>query len=214
RVAQLSSDHIWLWSRGYDGGGPHAELLRRIVHWLMKEPELDERAFDVRVNKDQITVKKQSFGKSEETISVQMPGGEVNLATLKLNEQDDTLSYRTTAQELGIYAFQDVQGMRKFAIIGDINPPELSGVITTPDLMAPLIKASGGTSIWIADTPHPTIRSYKKTHNYGEKDWLALRQNGDFTIMRVKDIALLSEWLSLLILFSALLFLWWKEGQN
>ena len=49
RVALLLSDQIWLWSRGHDGGGPQAELLRRTAHWLMKEPELEEEALTARV---------------------------------------------------------------------------------------------------------------------------------------------------------------------
>lgn len=213
RVAQLSSDHIWLWSRGYDGGGPHAELLRRIVHWLMKEPDLDERAFDVHVNKDQVTIEKQSFGKSEETMSMQTPDGKSRLITLKENTQG-MLFHKLKAETLGIYAFEDVQGMRKFAIIGDINPPELDGVITTPKLMQPLIELTGGTHIWLSDTPRPSLRAYKKALRYGGSDWLALRHNDDFTVTRVKDIALLPEWASLLALLCALLLLWWKEGRS
>ncbi len=212
RVAQLSSDHIWLWSRGFDGGGPHAELLRRIVHWLMKEPELDERAFNVRVNKNQITIEKQSFGENEETLSMQTPDGETQLITLKENAQG-MLVNKMQVENLGIYAFEDVQGMRKSAIIGDINPLELDGVITTPEIIQPLIKSTRGTYIWLSETQQPTLRSSKKARSYGGSDWLSLRQNGDFTVTRVKDIALLPEWASLLLLFSALLFLWWKEGR-
>ena len=44
RVALLASDHAWLWNRGYEGGGPQLELLRRLAHWMMKEPELEEEA--------------------------------------------------------------------------------------------------------------------------------------------------------------------------
>jgi hypothetical protein len=212
RVAQLSSDHIWLWSRGFDGGGPHAELLRRIVHWLMKEPELDERAFNVHVNKNQIIIEKQSFDKNEETLSMQTPDGETSLITLKKNTQD-ILVHKMQAENLGIYAFEDVQNMRKSVIIGDINPLELDGVITTPEIMQPLIKSTGGTYIWLSETQHPTLRASKKAQRYGGSNWLALRQNEDFTVTRVKDIALLPEWASLLLLFSALLFLWWKEGR-
>ncbi len=213
RVAQLSSDHIWLWAQGFDGGGPHAELLRRIVHWLMKEPELDERAFNVSVNKDQITIEKQSFGKDEETMSVRNPDGEVELIALKKNAQN-MLVHKMTAKSLGVYAFEDVQGMQKSVIVGDINPLELEGVISTPDIMRSLVEATGGTHIWLNDTPDPVLRASRKARRYGGSNWLALRQNGDFTVSRVKDITLLPEWLSLLILFSSLLFLWWKEGRG
>jgi hypothetical protein len=44
RVAMLLSDHGWLWARGFEGGGPHVALYRRIAHWLMQEPSLEEEA--------------------------------------------------------------------------------------------------------------------------------------------------------------------------
>ena len=213
RVAQLSSDHIWLWSRGYEGGGPHAELLRRIVHWLMKEPELDERAMTVRVNQDTITVKKQGYGKSEENIAMTLPNDETELVTLKA-DKDGVLTYKHKAKDLGIYAFEDVNGTRKFAIVGNLNPPELSGVITTDKHLKPLIEASGGTTIWLDDVPKPKISASSSARRYGGSNWLSLKQNNDFTVTGVRDIALLPEWMTLLILLSLLLLLWWREGQN
>ncbi|MEM6306563.1 MAG: glutamine amidotransferase, partial [Pseudomonadota bacterium] len=44
RVALLASDHAWLWDRGFEGGGPQRELLRRLAHWMMQEPDLEEEA--------------------------------------------------------------------------------------------------------------------------------------------------------------------------
>jgi hypothetical protein len=44
RIALLASDQAWLWDRGFEGGGPQAELLRRLAHWMMGEPELEEEA--------------------------------------------------------------------------------------------------------------------------------------------------------------------------
>ena len=49
RVAELLSDHAWLWARGFEGGGPQAELLRRLAHWLMKEPELEEERLSATI---------------------------------------------------------------------------------------------------------------------------------------------------------------------
>ena len=40
RVGLMLSDHGWLWARGFEGGGPHVDLYRRLAHWLMKEPDL------------------------------------------------------------------------------------------------------------------------------------------------------------------------------
>ena len=61
RVALLASDHAWLWSRGFDGGGPQADLLRRVAHWLMKEPELEEEALFAKVDGDRILIERRSL---------------------------------------------------------------------------------------------------------------------------------------------------------
>ncbi|MBC7477468.1 MAG: hypothetical protein H7317_05150, partial [Pseudorhodobacter sp.] len=42
RIAVLASDQAWLWGRGFEGGGPQLELLRRLAHWMLKEPDLEE----------------------------------------------------------------------------------------------------------------------------------------------------------------------------
>src|SRR5260370_12046233 len=60
RTALLLSDQIWLWSRGHEGGGPQAELLRRTAHWLMKEPELEESALTARVEHGTLSVEPRS----------------------------------------------------------------------------------------------------------------------------------------------------------
>ena len=215
RVAQLSSDHIWLWSRGYDGGGPHAELLRRMVHWLMKEPELDERTLDVRVHKNTITVQKQNYAKNaEETLAMTTPDGEHNILTLKADGKG-LLSHKFEAQQLGVYMFEDTNATRKFAIIGDLDPPELRGVKTTAEMFAPLVTASRGTTIWLDKTPKPTVTVLSQNaRRFGGSDWLGLRQNNDYTVTGVKEPPLLPAWVILLTLLSALIALWWREGKR
>lgn len=214
RVAQISSDNIWLWSRGYKGGGPHAELLRRIVHWLMKEPELDERALDIIIRKHDITVRKRNQMKvSEESIAVTLPNGEHITANLIDNGQG-FLEYKHHAEQLGIYAFEDVNGARKFAIIGDLNPPELRGVKTTPEKLSSLVAASHGTTIWLNKTPTPKVSVSKNAHRFGGSNWLSLKRNNDHTVTSVKDIPILPEWIILVSLLAALLLLWRREGQS
>src|SRR5205814_718168 len=58
RVAMLLSDHGWLWARGFEGGGPQTELLRRIAHWLMKEPDLEEEALSGRQDQSQLVIER------------------------------------------------------------------------------------------------------------------------------------------------------------
>lgn len=213
RVAQMSSDHIWLWSRGYDGGGPHAELLRRIVHWLMKEPELDERAIDINVYKNRITVSKRAYDKDEEVIALTRPNGEPETITLKRNERG-LLFHEMTVDRPGIYIFEDTNRTRKFAIVGDINASERHEIKTTEDVLKPLVEATDGATIWLERSPEPDVLQAGFGGNFGGSGWLALRQNNDFSVTGVRDIPLLPNWLTLFALLCALVFVWWREGQN
>ncbi len=213
RVAQIASDHMWLWSRGYDGGGPHAELLRRVVHWLMKEPELDELALDVTVRKNTITISKQNHKNvSQETVSLTLPDGTNQEIILKDNK-NGLLQYKYNAQQLGIYIVEDANNFRKFAIIGDVNPLELRGIKTSPAKFAPIVKASHGSVIWLSQTPKPKVISSKSNTRLGGNNWVALKSNEDYAVTGVKNIALLPKWLMLFILLSSIILLWWKEGR-
>jgi hypothetical protein len=70
RVAQFLSDHMWLWSRGFEGGGPQAELLRRVAHWLMREPDLEEEDLRASVVGGQLEVVRRSLAQDLPEIEV------------------------------------------------------------------------------------------------------------------------------------------------
>ncbi|MGB0719092.1 MAG: hypothetical protein ACPGRX_01375 [Bdellovibrionales bacterium] len=218
RVAQIASDHIWLWSRGYRGGGPHAELLRRVVHWLMKEPELDEKALDITVDGQSIRVRSRDSAAESLPLAMTKPDGSHEDIVLK---RDETGFLQTTIQadQLGIYAFSSGIGTAdaqlRFAVIGENNPPELRDVLTTPDILAPLIKASGGGALWLDDTPNPAIRRLSQgVKNYAGGGWIGLRDNNDFTVKSVKSLPLLPPFAWFGLIASALLFMWWREGRQ
>src|SRR6185437_1706297 len=82
RVAQLLSDQMWLWTRGFEGGGPQAELLRRVVYWLMKEPDLEENDLRATVEGNRLVVTRQSLEKDDRPVQVTGPDGK--LQTLNL----------------------------------------------------------------------------------------------------------------------------------
>ena len=64
RVAEILSDQTWLWARGFEGGGPQAELLRRLAHWLMKEPELEAESLSAAVADGEIVVTRRTMAKT------------------------------------------------------------------------------------------------------------------------------------------------------
>src|ERR1700704_3709448 len=81
RVALLLSDHIWLWARGFEGGGPHIDLLRRLSHWLMKEPDLEEEALRLSVRGRDLTVQRQTMADSVDEVTLTMPSGKTQTVT-------------------------------------------------------------------------------------------------------------------------------------
>jgi predicted Rdx family selenoprotein len=214
RVAQIASDHIWLWSRGYEGGGPHAELLRRIVHWLMKEPELDERALDIQVDGMNITLKSRDYKQQNTSVTMTSPNGDTQILKLE-KSAGGFLETRIKADQIGIYSFDDTYGEIRYGIVGDLNPPELEGVISTPEVIAPLTQASGGGIIWLDDTPKPDIRFLNAGRgSYAGNSWIGLQRNREYSIQGVRQIPLMSEWFLLLMLGTALAFTWWYEGRR
>ncbi len=212
RVAQLASDQIWLWSRGFEGGGPQAELLRRLAHWLMKEPELDENALDVKVQGEQIVVRKRNIGGGPVPLAATLPDGTRRNITL---EPEDVQWLETTvaASQLGVYSFDDGQ-QKRYAIVGDLNPPELREVVATPEKLAPMVKASRGGSFWLESTPHPDIRFISGGGSFAGSGWAGLRMNNDYNVTGVSDKPFFPPWAALLLLVFICTAVWWREGRS
>lgn len=213
RVAQIGSDHIWLWSRGFEGGGPHAELLRRTVHWLMKEPELDERALKIQIDDNSIRIRSRDTQADTMTITMTKPNGENEEITLS-REDNGFLEKTITADQLGIYAFSDASGQKKFVILGEQNPPELRDVLTTEEKFLPLIQDSKGGVVWLEDTPKPSIRSFSNSSRYAGANWIGLKSNNAFTVKSVESKPVLPAWAWLLILGGFIITAWWREGRS
>ena len=142
RVALLLSDHIWLWARGYEGGGPHLDLLRRMSHWLMKQPDLDEEALRLQVQGHDLVVLRQTMADSVTPVTVTSPSGATRELTLSAGEPG---TWRATipANELGLW--QATDGTLKALInVGPTNPKEFSEVTSTTETLKPLAQATGG----------------------------------------------------------------------
>ncbi|MFN3827092.1 MAG: hypothetical protein ACK4NR_05630 [Micavibrio sp.] len=212
RVAQLASDQIWLWSRHYQGGGPQTELLRHLAHWLMKEPELEENALSVTLDGQNMLVRRRSLHPAPLDVTVTAPDGKQT--TLTLQPQDNGyLESLVSADQLGIYTFDD--GMQeRFALVGDLNPPELTGVRTTDALLAPAVQASGGSIQWLTDKPTPELRFINNGKVFGGSQWIGLKSNNSYQVTGVKDTPLLPDWVYVLLLMALLAGSWWFEGRR
>src|SRR4051812_37506783 len=175
RVALLLSDHIWLWARGYEGGGPHLDLLRRLSHWSMKQPDLEEEALRILVRGRDITVQRQTMADAAEEVTLTSPSGKTRM--LALTETMPGV-WRSTieANELGLWRANDSK-LAALANVGPANPREFAEVTSTLDIVAPLVNATGGTATRIEDGSGvhvPRLLGVRGDTFHGD-DWLGLK---------------------------------------
>jgi hypothetical protein len=215
RVAQMMSDNIWLWARGYDGGGPHAELLRRVAHWLMKEPELEENDLKARVRGNRVEVERRAIDPVSTPVRVQGPDDfstELRLTDSRGGRQSAVF----VAEKPGLYRLTD--GERStLAAVGAVNPAETADVRTTDKLMRPATEASGGQIAWLQDGV-PELRRVRPGRDLGgqisaTRNWIGFRANGDYVVAGVAQTPLMPGLLTFLAALTLLLIAWRREGR-
>lgn len=215
RVAQMMSDNIWLWARGYDGGGPHAELLRRVAHWLMKEPELEENDLKARVRGNRVEVERRAIDPVSTPVRVQGPddfAAELRLTDSRGGRQTAVF----VAERPGLYRLTD--GERStLAAVGAVNPTETADVRTTDKSMRPVAEASGGQIAWLQDGV-PELRRVRPGRDMGgqisaTRSWLGFRANGDYVVAGVVQTPLMPGLLTFLAALTLLLIAWRREGR-
>ncbi len=189
RVAELLSDEMWLWTRGYEGGGPQAELLRRVVYWLMKEPDLEENDLRAAVEGNRLVVTRQSLEPDDRPVTVTGPDGVPH--TLKLTPAGGGRSTGALpVTESGLYRASD--GTRTaLAAAGALSPIELADVRTTDEKVKADVAATGGSIHWVGPGPIPDLRRVEAERSAGGRDWMGLRANGDYVVTGMKETPLL-----------------------
>jgi hypothetical protein len=216
RVAQLMSDHLWLWNRGIDGGGPQPELVRRVAHWLMKEPDLEEEALRATSVGGRIEVTRRTLATTFPPVTMTAPGTPPNggaTRTLELRQIAPGLGQAVIdVDKPGLYRFDDGT-LRTVAAVGNPDPLEFSDVRATDQKLKPLVEASNGTTMWLADHPDPDVRSVRPGRAAGGSDWVGLRRNEGYTVAGINQTPLLPGILVALAFLVALGSAWWREGR-
>ena len=167
RVALLLSDHIWLWARGYEGGGPYTDLLRRLAHWLMKEPDLEEEMLKATSRGQTLTLERRSIKDDIEPVTVTAPSGKEE--TVTLDKAEPGLWRKSmTAGEQGVYRISSGK-LASVVTVGNANAKELSAVTATDAALSPhpqrdrrrqlLARAQPGRRVAIATHRHGARRS-------------------------------------------------------
>ena len=215
RAALLLSDQIWLWSRGHDGGGPQGELLRRIAHWLMKEPELEETALLARIERGQLTAERRSTEDAPPPpLTVTDPAG-AQTTLLPTPQRPGRAVGSIEAAAPGVWSVTD--GTRTaFAASATANPPEIADLRATATLLAPQVRATGGSVHWLDDPRQPAgspaLRRTEPGREAGGTGWIGLQRRHDHVVTGIATTPLLPAWLALPLILGLALMAWRREG--
>jgi hypothetical protein len=214
RVALLLSDHIWLWARGYEGGGPHLDLLRRMSHWLMKQPDLDEEALRLQIQGKDLIVLRQTMADNVAPVTVTSPSGATREVTLSAS---DPGTWRSTmpASELGLW--QATDGTLKALInVGPTNPKEFSEVTSTIEMLKPLSQATGGDTRRVVDGSSidlPRIVPVRATSIFRGDGWMGVKMRDASVVKGVGVLPMFAGLIGLLLLLGAFAATWVREGR-
>ena len=211
RVAQLLSDQMWLWTRGFEGGGPQAELLRHVMYWLMKEPDLEENDLRATVEGNRLMITRQSLKPDDSPVQVTDPRGKTQKLTLSPQAGGrSTASLPVT--ESGLYRITD--GKRTaLAAAGALNPVELADVRTTDAKVKADVEKTGGGIYWVGPGTIPDARRVDSDHSAAGRGWMGFRANGAYTVTGVKETPLLPGLVALLLALGAFILAWRREGR-
>ena len=191
RTAQLSSDQIWLWARGFEGGGPQAELLRRIAHWLMKEPALEENLLKAHVVGDILHIERRSIEPGKFSVKIFTPNGSVNQHVLR-EGKGGRYSAAVPVDEVGLYRISEKSRV-VMAAAGPLNSLEITDVQSTEKRLLPLTKATGGTVRWLSDGT-PDIRLIPASRKPYGRSWLGLVSNENYEVTGIKLTRFYQVW--------------------
>ena len=214
RVALLLSDHIWLWARGFEGGGPHIDLLRRLSHWLMKEPDLEEEALRLAARGRDLTIQRQTMSDTVSDVTLTAPSGKTRRLTLSPTEPG---VWRSTIEvnELGLWRATDGT-LNALANVGPPNPREFTEVTSTTEVLAPLANATGGDVVRVeaaSGTHVPRILAVRSSDTFKGDDWLGLRIREASVVRGIGVLPIFAGLIGLLLLIGSLAITWLREGR-
>ncbi|MFN4142618.1 hypothetical protein [Aestuariivirga sp.] len=210
RVAQLLSDQGWLWARGFEGGGPQTELLRRIAHWLMKEPDLEEEALEGRQSGGNLVIERRTMADEAEPVTVTLPSGKTGKAELR-EISPGRFQASIPITEAGLHRLTDGK-LDAVAAAGSADAREMSSLVATTEILAPAAAATGGSVQWLEDGM-PQLVKVDAGRQMAGSGWMGLRSNDEHRVLAVSDTPLFATLLSLAVLLLGLGAMWYREGR-
>lgn len=213
RVGMLMSDQIWLWASGHDGGGPFAELIRRMVHWMMKEPELEERRLSIQTEGGKASVELRTLLDTAPPLEIETPEGD-KLRPNWVNRGPGTFSAEAPIDQLGIYRARS-GGLEAISLNGPANPREYADLTSTAEILEPVARATGGGVVRLneAGANLPEIRRIGNQRAASGNGWIGLRERDAYAVRSSTSQPLLPGIFAAAALILMLLLAWRREGR-
>ncbi len=214
RVGTFLSDHGWLWARGFEGGGPHVALYRRIAHWLMKEPELEEERLTASGRGMTLDIRRQTMRDDPGPGQVITPSGK----TITINLKADTPGIFTGSAEtteIGLYQIGNGD-LKALAHVGPVNAPEFTDTVSTTEVLREVTEESGGSVRRLAGLTGvnlPGIVPIRATGDASGRDWIGLKTTNDSILKSIRRVPLFAGFFGLGLLLLALGSMWYREGR-
>jgi hypothetical protein len=211
RLAMLASDHAWLWDRGLEGGGPQAELLRRLAHWMMGEPELEEEALTATAQGQRILIARRTLAEAAAPVTLTGPdGAEVVL------ELTETSPGRFTAEwdapDIGLWRLADGT-LEAVVALGPASPREFEETVANAGDLAPLAGASRGGVLSVSEGL-PDIRQVREGRAAAGRGWIGITPRDATATEELRVAALLPPWAWLALAAGFAIAAWLREGRR
>ncbi len=210
RIAVLGSDQAWLWSRGFEGGGPQAELLRRLAHWLMKEPELEEEVLRGTGEDGAVVIERRTLAATLPPVRAESPSGAVSEVTLT-ETSPGLWQGRIEDAENGVWRLENGD-QKAVAVVGPSAPREFEDPVSTGAVLGPLAEATRGGVKRLEDGL-PDVRLVREDRIAAGRGWIGLADRQAYQLREIRQVDLAPGWLSLILAGSLIFFAWRVEGR-
>ena len=211
RVALIASDQSWLWDRGFEGGGPQLELLRRLAHWMMKEPDLEEEALFAQANGQTMQIIRRTLTDTAGDVTVTHPDGTQTILGLK-EVSPGRFETTWTAPDVGLYRLVEA-GKETVIALGPAAPREFEQTIASGEALRPIVDSTRGGTLAMADGDF-AVRSVRAGRPAAGRGWIGITPRGAYQTADISSNPVLPAWAFLLLAAVLSIAAWLREGRK
>lgn len=212
RIAVLASDHAWLWGRGFEGGGPQLELMKRLAHWMLKEPELEEEALMAAANGEVLTLTRRTIKEEPPgVLTITAPDGAVSELILpQLSPGRYQVDWQ--APMVGLYRLAQ-DDLTRVVAVGPAAPREFVETLASAAVVQPVVDSVQG-GVARLEEGIPALRAVREGRPAAGRGWLGYTPRGAYVTEDLRIAPLVPGWLLLVLAAGLAVAAWLAEGRR